>query len=298
MNSQPEFKTEIWDYLSALVDDQRVQDGTAAVQQWGRALANAEARFGVDRYVIAGVWGVEFGFRQEFRRPPAGPVSRHPLLLRARASGLFHRRVDGDAQDRPGRRHRSAALKGSWAGAFGHTQFMPSTFQRLAVDGDGDGRRDVVSSVPDALASTANFLKKAGWVNGLLGLRSPAAIDFSPRSPAARRSAIWPPGPPWASPGSMADPCRELCGGCAHSGGHHGPAFIVTKKFDAVYSYNAAESHGLAIALLGDRLKGFRAFGPRGPRTTRRSRAPNAGNCSASDRAGLRRRRARRKGRL
>jgi lytic murein transglycosylase len=152
-----------------------------------------------------------------------------------------------------------ANLRGSWAGAFGHTQFMPSTFQRLAVDGDGDGRRDIMNSVPDAVHSTANFLKKAGWVNGLpwgYEVRLPANFNSSL---AGRKNKK--PLATWAAMGVRRIDGRPLEGSYAAGilipAGVNGPAFIVTKNFDAVYSYNAAESYGLAIALLGDRMKGL-----------------------------------------
>ena len=258
MNSQPEFKTEIWDYLSALVDDQRVQDGSAAMRQWGKALANAEARFGVDRYVIAGVWGVESDFGQNFGdRPLVQSLStlscyapRRQAYFTGELMATLKIVQDGDID--PG------SLKGSWAGAFGHTQFMPSTFQRLAVDGDGDGHRDVVNSVPDAVASTANFLKKAGWVNGLpwgYEVRLPSSFNPSLAGRKKKRDLA-----SWAAMGVTRVDGRPLSGNYAAAiiipAGVNGPAFIVTKNFDAVYSYNAAESYGLAIAILGDRLKG------------------------------------------
>jgi lytic murein transglycosylase len=259
MASQPEFKTEIWDYLSALVDDQRVEDGAAAMRQWGRALANAEARFGVDRHVIAGVWGVESDFGKNFGDRPLvqslSTLSCHAPRRREYFTGELMATLkivqDGDIDP--------ASLRGSWAGAFGHTQFMPSTFQRLAVDGDGDGRRDVVNSVPDAVASTANFLKKAGWVNGLpwgYEVRLPSNFNASLAGRRSKRALS-----SWAAMGVTRVDGRPLSGdyqaGILIPAGVNGPAFIVTKNFDAVYSYNAAESYGLAIALLGDRLKGL-----------------------------------------
>jgi lytic murein transglycosylase len=258
MASQPEFKTEIWDYLSALVDDQRVEDGNAAMRQWGRALANAEARFGVDRYVIAGVWGVESDFGKNFGDRPLvqslSTLSCYAPRRREYFTGELMATLkivqDGDIDP--------ASLRGSWAGAFGHTQFMPSTFQRLAVDGDGDNRRDVVNSVPDAVASTANFLKRAGWNNGLpwgYEVRLPSNFNAKVAGRKAKR-----PLSSWAAMGVTRIDGRPLSGNYAAGilipAGVNGPAFIVTKNFDAVYSYNAAESYGLAIALLGDRLKG------------------------------------------
>jgi lytic murein transglycosylase len=258
MQSQPEFKTEIWDYLAALVDEQRVEDGMAAMRQWGRALANAEARFGVDRHVIAGVWGVESDFGKNFGDRPLvqslATLSCYAPRRREYFTGELMATLkivqDGDIDP--------ASLRGSWAGAFGHTQFMPSTFQRLAVDGDGDGRRDVVNSVPDAVASTANFLKKAGWDNSLpwgYEVRLPESFNAKLAGRKAKR-----PLSSWAAMGVTRIDGRPLAGnyqaGILIPAGVNGPAFVVTKNFDAVYSYNAAESYGLAIALLGDRLKG------------------------------------------
>jgi lytic murein transglycosylase len=259
MNNQPEFKTAIWDYLSALVDEERVQDGRNAMRQWGQALAAAEARFGVDRHAIAGVWGVESNFGKDIGGRPLvqslstlacyGPRRREYFTGELMAT--LNIVQDGDINP--------ANLPGSWAGAFGHTQFMPSTFQRLAVDGDGDGRRDIMASVPDAVHSTANFLKKAGWVNGLpwgYEVRLPANFNAGL---AGRKNKK--PLATWAAMGVTRVDGRPLSGSYAAGiivpAGVNGPAFLVTKNFDAVYSYNAAESYGLAIAILGDRLKGL-----------------------------------------
>ncbi|NBJ10257.1 lytic murein transglycosylase [Microvirga arsenatis] len=259
MNNQPEFKTPIWDYLAALVDDERVQDGRMAMRQWGQALAAAEARFGVDRHAIAGVWGVESNFGKDIGGRPLVQSLATLVCYAPRRNEYFKGELmatlkivqDGDINP--------TALRGSWAGAFGHTQFMPSTFQRLAVDGDGDGRRDIMNSVPDAVHSTANFLKKAGWVNGLpWGYEVRLPENFNPGL-AGRKNKK--PLSTWAAMGVRRIDGRPLEGNYAAGiiipAGVNGPAFIVTKNFDAVYSYNAAESYGLAIALLGDRLKGL-----------------------------------------
>jgi lytic murein transglycosylase len=148
-------------------------------------------------------------------------------------------------------------LTGSWAGAFGQTQFMPSTYLRLAVDFDGDGRRDIVASVPDALASTANYLKRAGWMSGApWGYEVKLPANYSgPSGRREKRSVAQ-----WNALG-----IRRLDGSVlADAGtaalllpaGAQGPAFVVFKNFDAIYSYNAAESYALAIAHLSDRLRG------------------------------------------
>jgi lytic murein transglycosylase len=267
MDNQPEFKTPIWDYLGALVDEERVQDGRTAMRQWGQALAAAEARYGVDRHVIAGVWGVESNFGKDIGGRPLvqslATLSCYGSRRRDYFTGeLFATLKIIEHGDIP-----NARLTGSWAGAFGHTQFMPSTFQRLAVDLDGDGRRDVVDSVPDAVGSTANFLRKAGWQPGLpwgYEVRLPQGFSASSLGRKAKR-----PVSAWAAMGVTRVDGRALSGdypaGIIAPAGLNGPAFLVTRNFDAVYSYNAAESYGLAIALLGDRLKGLPGIQTRWP---------------------------------
>jgi lytic murein transglycosylase len=258
MDNQPEFKTPIWDYMAALVDDERVADGRAAMRQWSSALATAENRYGVDRYTIAAVWGVESNFGKDIGGRPlvqslatiACYGSRRRDYFRSELFATLKIIQNGDIE---GRR-----LIGSWAGAFGHTQFMPSTFHRLAVDLDGDGRRDVVDSVPDALGSTANFLRKAGWDSGRPWgheVRLPPGFNAALAGRKNKR-----PISSWAAMGVHRIDGRPLSGegpaGVLIPAGTSGPAFLVTRNFDALYSYNAAESYGLAIAVLSDRLRG------------------------------------------
>jgi lytic murein transglycosylase len=159
LNYQPEFSTPIWDYLSGLVDDERVQQGQQKIAQYREVLNRASQVYGVPVETIVAVWGVESNY---------GDISgKYPLLealgtLSCEGRRQSYFRGEFFAAMRILQRGDLTLdqLKGSWAGAFGHTQFMPVTYERLAVDFDGDGRRDLVSSVPDALASTANFLKK------------------------------------------------------------------------------------------------------------------------------------------
>jgi len=258
LDVQPEFKTPIWDYLAGLVDQERVDDGLAAMARWRDELARAQAQFGVDPATVAAVWGVESNFGRN--------LGGRPLLTSLSTLSCFGRRqayFRGEfyatlkiLQDEHVPRER---LNGSWAGAFGQTQFMPSTYLRLAVDFDGDGRRDLVDSVPDALASTANFLKEAGWQPGLpwgFEVRLPTGLDTSG---AGRRSKR--PMSAWAAQGVMRVDGSPLPAGDTPAGlllpaGPRGPAFLVTRNFDAIYSYNAAESYALAISHLSDRLRG------------------------------------------
>src|SRR6185437_6881820 len=158
---QPEFKTPVWDYVDVLTGDDRVADGRAAMASQARALARAEERYGVSRYMLAAIWGVESNFGQKMGKRPL-VQSLTTLACFGGCAGYFRSELMAalkiiDRGDVP-----ADKLNGSWAGAFGQTQFMPSTFLRLAVDFEGDGRRDIVDSAPDALASTANYLAHSG----------------------------------------------------------------------------------------------------------------------------------------
>jgi lytic murein transglycosylase len=258
MDNQPEFKTPIWDYLGFLVDDERVEEGRAAMRRAAQALATAESRFGVDRHIIAGVWGVESNFGKDIGGRPLVQSLATLSCVPNRRQGYFRGEFFATLQIIERGDIAPERLNGSWAGAFGHTQFMPSTFLRLAVDLDGDGRRDVVDSVADAVGSTANFLKKAGWSSGIpWGYEVEIPETFN-AGLAGRKNKR--PVASWAAMGVKRIDGRPLSGDYAGAillpAGKAGPAFLVTRNFDALYSYNAAESYGLAIAVLSDRLRG------------------------------------------
>jgi lytic murein transglycosylase len=253
--SQPEFKTPIWDYLAALVDDERVADGKKAMEAHSAALAKSEERFGVSRYVIAAIWGVESDFGREMGDRPlvqslttlACEGSRRPGYFRGELMATLEIADRGDIP--------LDKLNGSWAGAFGQTQFMPSTFLRLAVDLDGSGR-DIVDNAAAALGSTGNYLKKSGWTTGEpWGFEVKLPDGYS--GPSGRKSKQ--PMSFWAARGIARVDGKELGGGEAGlllPAGAEGPAFLVTHNFDVIYSYNAAESYALAIAILAQRLAG------------------------------------------
>jgi len=253
--SQPEFKTPIWDYLAALVDDERVTDGKAAMAANAGALAKAEERFGVSRYVIAAIWGVESNFGHDMGDRSlvqslttlACEGSRRPGYFRGELMATLKIADRGDIP--------LDKLKGSWAGAFGQTQFMPSTFLRLAVDLDGSGR-DIVDSAAAALGSTGNYLRKSGWRPGEpWGFEVKLPQGYS--GPSGRKNKQ--PMSAWAARGITRIDGKELGQGEAGlllPAGADGPAFLVTHNFDVIYSYNAAESYTLAAAILAQRLAG------------------------------------------
>lgn len=173
MDKQPEFTTPVWDYVAGLVDEERAEEGKQLLHKYASALHAAQTRYGVDPATVVAVWGVESDFGKSFGKRSV-VQSLATLACEAPRRNDYWRKEfvaalkildSGDIQ--------AEEFLGSWAGAFGHTQFMPSTFLTTAVDHDGDGRRNIASSAPDALGSTANFLHKAGWRAGeRWGLRS------------------------------------------------------------------------------------------------------------------------------
>lgn len=262
LDAQPEFVTPIWDYMAGLVDAERVADGRAMLAQWAEVLARVENQYGVDAATVVAVWGVESNFGRNFGSRPL-LTSLSTLSCFGRRQSFFRGEFFTTLKIIQDGHVAAERLNGSWAGAFGHTQFMPSTFMRLAVDFDGDGRRDLVDSVPDALASTANFLKRAGWRSDLawgFEVALPKGFDTSDagrRNKQAMRQ--------WVARGvkrvdGAALPADATPAGLLLPAGADGPAFLVTRNFDALYSYNAAESYALAIAHLSDWMRGGGPF--------------------------------------
>jgi lytic murein transglycosylase len=258
MSNQPEFKTPIWDYLAALTDDEKVADGRAAMRQYSNALAGAEQKYGVDRHTIAAVWGVESDFGKAAKKFYLPQALSTIVCLGSRRQDYFRgelmstlkiiQRGDLEPED----------LWGSWAGAFGHTQFMPSTYLRLAVDGDGDGHSDLVNSVPDALHSTANYLVKSGkWAHGQSwGYEVQVPEGYGGPSGRTTRHPL----SFWEGRG-----VRKFGGGALSGSGQAalllpagpgGPGFLVFRNYDAAFSYNGSDAYALAISILSDRLRG------------------------------------------
>lgn len=259
MNKQPEFKTPIWDYMASLVDDERIADGRRMLAKWANVLNAAQRRYGVDPAVVVAVWGVESNYGQKGGDRPLVRSLATLSCYGGRRAGYFRSEFFATLKIIQRGDVDPAHLVGSWAGAFGHTQFMPSTFLRIAVDADGDGRRDIVDSVPDALASTANYLAKSGWASGgrwgfEVALPAKFNAGLAGRSRKRALSA-------WVAAGvtrvdGSALPKGDQRAGILLPAGPRGPAFLVFKNFDVIYSYNAAESYALAIAHLSDRIRG------------------------------------------
>jgi lytic murein transglycosylase len=268
MDAQPEFTKAFWDYLDILVSDARIAGGRDILARYKPIFDKVEKAYGVDRYTITAIWGVESNYgtlggdRSVLRSTATlACVGRRQAYFRDEflsALEILHR---GDL--------RPEQLKGSWAGAFGPTQFMPTAFKRYAVDFDGDGRRDVVDSPADLIASTANNLKKDGWVPGetwgyevvvprgfnyMLADRSRRLTLAQWQAHGIRRA------------GNRPFPRPHEKAYLLVPAGHEGPSFLMLHNFRVIMKYNPAEAYALAIGHLADRLRGGAAFVQSWPR--------------------------------
>jgi membrane-bound lytic murein transglycosylase B len=271
LDAQPEFTKATWDYLDLLVNDDRIARGRELLAQYAPVFAAAERAYGVDRHILAAIWGVESNYgtlggdRSVIRSTATlACVGRRRDYFREEFLSTLEILQRGDVK--PDR------LVGSWAGAFGPTQFMPTSFKRYAVDFDGDGRRDVVDSVADVIASTANNLKMDGWESGatwgyeivlppsfdyLLADRSRQMTVQQWQALGIRRTD----GKPFPRSTDRADVLLPA--------GARGPAFLMLQNFRVIMKYNPAEAYALAIGHLADRLAGGGPFVQSWPRDER-----------------------------
>ena len=257
--NQAEFTRTIWDYLDSAVSDLRVENGKAALAQHRRTLDRLEATYGVPAEVITAVWGLESSYGANRGDIPVIEAlatlahdGRRGAFFEAQLIDALRILQSGDvAPD---------AFTGSWAGAMGHTQFIPSSYQSFAVDFDGDGRRDIWSDDPtDALASTAAYLAKSGWQTGLpwgIEVTLPPGFDYGLSgkglpSPIAEWAAL---GVRTAEGGALPDiGSAELL----LPAGARGAAFLITANFRAIERYNTADAYVIAVGHLSDRLAGL-----------------------------------------
>jgi membrane-bound lytic murein transglycosylase B len=271
LDAQPEFTKSFWDYLDILVNEDRIQNGRAILAQHRATFDAVEKAYGVDRHFIAAIWGVEsnygtqIGERSVIRSTATlACIGRRQDYFREEFLSALEILARGDV--------KADHLKGSWAGAFGPTQFMPTSFKRYAVDFDGDGRRDVVDSVPDVIASTANNLKKDGWVTGQTWgyeVVVPKGFNFM----LADRSRVMSV-QEWERAGirragGKAFPRADDRAYLLVPAGAQGPGFLMLQNFRVIMKYNPAEAYALAIGHLADRLRGGEPFVRAWPRQER-----------------------------
>ena len=273
--SQAEFVKPVWQYIEASVTPERIATGQAKLAEWSEVLGRIESAYGVDRHILVAFWGVESNYGAALEGSGIRPVvpalatlacgdPARPGLWRDELVAALKILADGDAD--------AERMRGSWAGAMGHTQFMPTAFLRHAVDFDGDGRRDIWHSVPDALASTANFLKQSGWrANEGWGLEVllPETFDYRLADETTER-----PFAEWQrlglKPANGSFPERaERRAALLLPTGAKGPAFLLEPNFRVILRYNTALAYALTVAHLSDRLRGAPGFTRDWPREDR-----------------------------
>ena len=258
--NQPEFDRTVGDYVAMIVNPDRIAVGRARLEQQAPILDAIEKRYGVDRHVLLAIWGIEsnFGLAKGDRsviRSLATLASAEP-----RRAAFWRSELVAALSFLEQEKMAPERMVGSWAGAMGHTQFMPSTLLKHGVDFDGDGVRDVWSSVPDALASAARYLQASGWVAGRAWGREvvlPADFDFSLATPAGGRSVTaWRVLGVRPQSGVLPTSDETTVWQVVVPAGAGGPAFLVSPNFDALLSYNRAYSYAISVGALADRIAG------------------------------------------
>ncbi|HTV71164.1 MAG TPA: lytic murein transglycosylase [Rhizobiaceae bacterium] len=257
---QPEFKAPVWDYFDNRVHENSIEVGRAMARKYKQTLDRIESRYGVDRYILLAIWSMESNY---------GEILKNENVMRSVVRSLATLAYADKKRAKFARQQLIAALKilqsgdideshltGSWAGAMGHTQFIPTSYQAYAVDADGDGRRDIWNSIPDALATAANLLKKNGWQAGKTWGYE-VALPSGGKFPGGKMSLS-----KWQSIGVTRASGKPFRNGGDNAelkvlDGRSGPAFLMTRNFFVLKAYNNADKYALAVGLLADEIAGY-----------------------------------------
>lgn len=254
---QAEFSKPIWIYVNGAVSGARVAQANQMAATYSSVLGQVESRYGVPREIVLAVWGMESGFGAN--TGGLSVIRSLATLAYIRYRGTFFRDELVKALQIIQAGHVTpAGMKGSWAGAMGQTQFMPSSYIDYAVDADGDGHPNIWTSAPDALASTANYLRQKGWQPGLpwlVEVSLPANLDLG-----THRRGFG----DWASMGVRRTDGQALPrSGNANlfmPAGLHGPTFLVGDNFEVIRSYNSSDAYAMGVGHLANRIAGGRSF--------------------------------------
>lgn len=255
--AQPEFNRTPWAYLDSAVSAQRIAQGQAKRAEHQAAIDAAATRYGVPSSIITAIWGMESNYGSNFGTFRAVDAlatlafeGRRAAWARSELLAALRILDQGDISDE--------RMVGSWAGAMGNTQFLPSVFLAYAVDADGDGHRDIWGSIPDVAASTANFLARMGWQAGQpwgVEVRLPQGFDYARAEQTVRQTAAQ-----WAAEGVQSVDGQPLpaleAASIATPAGARGPAFLVGPNFRAILRYNNSVSYAMAVGLLARQIDG------------------------------------------
>ncbi|UVM60746.1 lytic murein transglycosylase [Pseudomonas sp. B21-010] len=256
--SQPEFTRPVWEYLDGALSPLRVNKGKSLIQQNAQILQSIEQRYGVDREALVAVWGMESNFGQ-FQGSKSVINSLATLAYEGRRPGFAHAQLIAALQILQQGDITPEKMLGSWAGAMGQTQFIPTTYNTHAVDFDGDGRRDIWGSSTDALASTAHYLQSSGWQRGQpwgFEVDLPEGFDYTLADGTIRKPVA-----EWERLGvseygglPITPDDKQLSASLLLPAGHRGPAFLIFDNFRAILKYNNSSSYALAVGLLSKRF--------------------------------------------
>ncbi|SEN61685.1 membrane-bound lytic murein transglycosylase B [Paracoccus alcaliphilus] len=267
---QAEFSRPVWLYLDSAVSDVRITTGRQKLAQLGPTLSRIEAQYGVPREIVLAVWGMESNFGANRGRMQIIP-SLATLAYDGRRGEMFAGQLIAALKIIQAGDTDPEHMLGSWAGAMGHTQFMPTSYLQYAVDFTGDGRRDIWSDDPtDSLASTAAYLARNGWQRGQAWgaeVQLPANFNMGLIGKGTRRSSG-----DWSSQG-----VRRIGGGGLPNGngsiimpaGARGPAFLILDNFRSILRYNNSDNYALGVAFLGERIAGRPGIQGNWPRSDR-----------------------------
>jgi len=256
---QPEFTAPVWDYFDNRVHEDSIAVGRQMARQWKPWLDRIERQFGVDRNILLAIWSMESNY---------GEILKNDKVMRNVVRSLSTLAYADKRREKFARQQLIAALEilqrgdideshltGSWAGAMGHTQFIPTSYKAYAVDMDGNGRRDIWNSVPDALATAANLLRQNGWQTGKTWgyeVTLPAGRKFPSGSMSLSKwqdiGVVRARNKGYPSPSDNAE-LKVL-------DGREGPAFLMTRNFFVLKRYNNADRYALAVGLLADEIAG------------------------------------------
>ncbi|WP_299421474.1 lytic murein transglycosylase [uncultured Shimia sp.] len=269
--NQNEFTKTIWDYLDSAASDARIKNGKAALSKHNAKLQKIENRYGVDKEVVVAIWGLESAYGT-FKGSTPVIEALATLAYDGRRGDFFEEQLTAALSILQNGDVTVQNMKGSWAGAMGHTQFMPTSFQSYAVDFTGDGKRDIWSGDPtDALASTAAYLKHFGWKKNQpwgVEVKLPKGFDYA----SANRENLKNPSE-WARLGIKDMRGRPVPNHGKASillpAGAQGAAFMIFKNFDVIEHYNTADAYVIGVGHLADRIQGGPAIQGNWPRGDR-----------------------------
>ncbi|QWW67215.1 lytic murein transglycosylase [Rhizobium sp. WYJ-E13] len=267
---QPEFTSKIWDYVDSRVNPYTVEIGRKMAAKHAKTLDAIQRQFGVDKSILLAIWSMESNY---------GAVLAKDERLHYVPRALATLAYADPKRGKYAKKQLIAALKilqngdvparemtGSWAGAMGHTQFIPTSYLLYAVDADGNGHRDIWNSVPDALATSANLLMKNGWDAGRTWGYE-VAVPASAAKQVGKTHTL----AQWAALGLKRPSGKPFKDGQSRAvlkmpAGSDGPGFLMTANFFTIKNYNASDSYALAVGLLADQIAGYGGMQQRWPR--------------------------------